>query len=222
MIKGNRKGAAISRKDWHFIRQAAQSWSKSSFVGLRTRALVLLCASSGIRLSEAISLNLDQVIHKENGSDWQIRSKVWLKQHQVKGKREGRWFTIPRRAKAVLRTYLDAAIQRSALKIPPPKNAPIFFTTKKTGKSNAYCRLSKRMAQQSFSILQRKAQIERPYRFHDLRHTFTSRFSKAVNGDPYKIAQAAGFKSLETSIRYVDIEYDADIAPVIEEIGERL
>lgn len=196
-------GRAINSGDWRFMKSSLKRWTASgSYVGTRTQALILLCAGTGLRLSEAISLDLQQLlVEPRKANSWQIKTRCFLRQDQIKGKKEGAWFFIPEKIKPALRDYIRLSRRLGWIKF-PLRETPVFFTYKNTGRSNSGERLSGRTAQYDFKKLQKMAGILETYRFHDLRHTYQTNLRKAGNGDPYVIAQAARLRSIETTLRY--------------------
>lgn len=190
-------------------------WARSgSFQGLRTRALIFLAASSGLRLKELLALNLDQVL--ESGTRrgrFRVASRGYLAPKQSKGRRKGpstgRWdsagpFRIPKPVRYALRRYLNAALRRGWITLPPEPGAPLFVTIKDhTGVGRH--RLGRRAAQVSWSKAQQRAGVRTPYRFHDLRHDAITRFARHANGNAFTVAAFARC-DVQTAQRYVHVD----------------
>lgn len=219
----NGAGRAITAGHWKRISAALNEWAATSFVGCRNRALILLCRGTGLRVSEALALNVAQVLEDPKSTKIELRTACFLRKDQIKGKKKGKRFVVPKRAKTVLRAYIKRAIELKALRWPATLTAPLFLTTKNTGKGRRYERLSKRMAQESFKQAQTRAGLpgRDRYRFHDLRHTYATLCSKKANGDPYEVARAARLDSLETSLRYVHQDFTRTVE-IVEAAGKDL
>ena len=225
----NRPGRSITDHDWRRISAALHDWQRVSTIGARTRALIYLCRSTGLRLSEALALDLDQIL--ERPGKIEIRSACFLQREQSKGKRRGKRFTIPARAKTAIRDYLRAALAAGAIESAdnkgtaprPRKRQPLFISLKTTGKGKASARLSPRMAQISFHAAQRKAGIgtRDQYRFHDLRHTYATAIAAASGGDVFTVAAAARLDSINNTLRYVHDNYQRTAA-IIERAAQDL
>ena len=184
---------------------------QSTFHGLRTRALVLLAWSSGLRLKECCALNLYQILEdpKAAGVAWRIRSIAYLQALQSKGRRVGvkRWdsagsFVITKPTRVALRAYLRAAQLRGWVHFPPSRDRPLFITGGRGKAHGARQRLSRRSAQHSFTQIQKRAGLAEHYQFHDLRHDAITRFGEACHGNPYKVANFGRLDPI-TAMRYV-------------------
>jgi integrase len=197
-------------------------WAESgSYTGARCRALVLLCAGTGLRLSEAVALDLGQLlVRPERVNGWQIKTKCVLRKEQIKGKREAAWFVIPEKIKPEIKAYIRLSKKKGWIKFPLQKT-PLFFTYKNTGKGNGGQRLSKRTGQHDFKELQKMAAIADPYRFHDLRHTYQTNIRKAGCNDPWIMAQASRLRSIELTMTYAHTDYE-EINEAVEKASELL
>jgi len=170
----------------------------------RDRALVLLALTTGARVSELVSLDLDQVLENPRTGKIRILAITSIRKDQIKGKREAGILVIPEKTRRALRAWIDAARKAGLIKLPPKNRAPLFVVIHGCTAKNAKPgnRLSKRSAQNMFHRLQERIGIVPVYRFHDLRHAFQSALA-AAGVHPYTIAAAARLRNVATTVRYV-------------------
>ena len=167
---------------------------------LRTAALVLLVWGSALKLSEALALNVDQVLQDPTRAKLTpIRETAYLRADQasVPGP-----FIISREAREALGRYLRELIDREWLTL--PSSGPLFLTIKggRTKGAQSRQRLGKRAAQLCFEQLQDKVAIRGArYRFGDLRHDALTTFGR-VAGSPTTIAQFGRLRDQRTAQRY--------------------
>lgn len=153
-----------------------------SFLALRTRAFVLLCWGSALRVSEAVALDISQVLDHEWPGSRGVRAT---------GIVHGAVFAIPTVARAALREYLE---QRQVTR---RSRGPLFVALDSTR------RLSVRSAQHAWDELQRRAALAQHYRTDDLRHDAITRFSNAAKGDVRRVQAFGRFTDIHTAARYV-------------------
>ena len=206
---------SIARADRTRIDRALQKHKPTDFEALRTRALVMLAMGSALRVSELVSLDVDQV-EEHRG----IRVAPYLRNDQAKGG-QGGTFIIPPGARGALRDYLAEARRRDYI----GGEGPLFVAHKRNqyaaagnGHGARRPRLTKRGAQHSWDRIQQRARVRPLYKFHDLRHDSITRFSDACNGDPHRIAKFARLADIRTAMIYVHLSVDAlsDLAAVAE------
>lgn len=210
----NEVGRAIDDGDRARILAELSRWAASrSFYALRTRALILLVWGSALRLSEALSLNVDQIVEDPTLDRLgRIRGTALVRAEQSKGRRKGprRWnssgvFVLNKAARIALREYLTECVRRGWLELPIPRDTKLFMTVKggKTKGAVSRGRLGKRAAQRSWTVVQGKAKVADHYRFHDLRHDTLTRIGDASSGNVFKVAQFGRLKDIRTAQRYV-------------------
>lgn len=190
--------------------------SRSSFAALRLRAAVLLAAGSGLRVSEVCKLNLAQMLEDPEAARWRLRSLVYLKPSQAKGRRVGehKWtsagtIAVSDEARNALRAYIAELKRRGWSVWPPPAAQPLFVavrTSPRTRRAAApvHQRLSIRTLQHQWRTFQRAIGIESTYHFHDLRHTALTRCSELTGGN-MKLVAEFGRCDLQTAARYVHL-----------------
>jgi integrase len=210
----NEVGRAIDDGDRGRILAALTQWAASgSFYALRTRALILLVWGSALRLSEALALNIDQILEDPTLDRLgRIRGTALVRADQSKGRRKGprRWnssgaFVLTKPARIALREYLAECHKRGWVTLPVKRDTPLFVTVK-GGKSKGAPsreRLGKRAAQRSWTEVQKRAKVHEHYRFHDLRHDALTRVGDVSSGNVFKVAQFGRLRDIRTAQRYV-------------------
>lgn len=207
-------GRAIDDGDRLRILTELTQWASSgNFYALRTRALILLVWGSALRLSEALALDLAQVLEQPHRADLgRLRGTVTVRADQAKGRRQGRhrWnsagaIVVTQPASRALREYLAEALKREWLKLPAAAGDPLFVTIKggRTPGAASRTRLGSRAAQRSWADVQRRAGIAEPYRFHDLRHDALTRVGRVANGNVFQVARFGRLRDIRTAQRYV-------------------
>jgi integrase len=197
----------IVPQDLRRLLSVANEWCRGgSFTALRTRALIALALGSGLRLKELCALELGQVLELEGKRRWRLRGTAYLRAPQSKGRRVGsKWdsagsFVLTKPARVALRAYLREVQRRGWLEVSAGKG-PLFLTLKGRGCAG-HKRLSRRAAQHSWQLLQRRATLPELYSFHSLRHTAITRFADACGGHVFKTA-SYGRIHASTAMLYV-------------------
>ena len=90
---------------------------------IRNRTLFLICANVGTRITEALNLNVDDVL--QNG---EVVELLYLRRQTVKGKREGVALTLPRGARNALAGYLKW--KQEVKGIAGKASAVVYFTAR--------------------------------------------------------------------------------------------
>lgn len=220
---GNGKGRAIDDRHRHAVLEqieahAAIKQGLRRFTAIRARALYTLAWSSGIRLTEVLRLDCGDVL-EQTKKEGRIVSAFELEARKAKGGKQ-RTIYVGRAARAALRAYMLELVARGDLDFTDPtwRRDPLFVTGRGRGRGNpGGIRMPKRAAQADWRRWQRAAQIQLPYRFHDLRHTAITRFAQRVGGDTYQVAVFAGHTDIRTSQRYTHVD-PAAIAAAAEEL----
>lgn len=205
----NRPARVITDADRRRLWATFDAFAKAGNIGaMRTRALVLLTADTGLRLREVLSLRLEQLIENPSARAPRIVSEFHLAESQAKGRkktRDRRGYTsarlvlVPRRAREALLSYLRAMRAREAF--PRWEGSPwITISGTKPGSVP-----KQRAIQDAFTVWQGRAGIRDPYRWHDLRHTAITRWARA-SSDVFAVAELAGHRSVRTTQGYVHQE----------------
>lgn len=150
---------------------------------LRNSALVALMAGTGLRISEALSLNL---------SDWQRLCQEGFTYVRIKG---------GRRVKAPIAPWALPFLRRyvKARKGPSAPDSPLFLSTQNL-------RLSRFTAQRSVATIQKRLGLKTG--LHDLRHTVLTEVKRAA-GDISAAQAVAHHTSSRTTQGYV---HEQDVA----------
>jgi integrase len=193
------------------LRCRPSSRGSVSIAALRLRAIVMLVAGAGLRISEVVRLNAVQVLDLD-APRMKLRSLAYLRPEQSKGRRTGpeQWdssgtILISDDARAALRAYVVEARRRQWISWPPSKTEPLFISVRgnaSTGKGRH--RLSVRTLQDQWHKFQLSAGIESPYVFHSLRHDALTRCSEVTNGNVKVIAEF-GRCDVATALHYVHL-----------------
>lgn len=170
-----------------------------SFTETRTAALVLLAWGAALKLSEALALDLRQVLtDPTKGKLTPVRKTGYLQPEQGGAGP----FVITPRAQAALQRYLRELDRCGWLDLPAA--GPLFLTQKggRVKGAPSRTRLGKRAAQLCFDQVLRSAGVPEPYRFQDLRHdTLTSIGANTRN--VFTVAQFGRLKDMRTAGHYV-------------------
>ncbi len=179
-----------------------RQWADSgAFHGLRTRALTLLVWGSALRLSEALALDIGQVLQRVPTNPrtiGKVRGTAYLRPSQSKGGHAAGAFVITKAARDALRPYLLEGLRRGWIPV-GDADAPLFVTARGGG----HQRVRKRAAQYAWERLQQRAGIRELYRFHDLRHDAMTRVSNRAGGDMFKVAAFGRLRDIRTTATYV-------------------
>ncbi len=205
------RGRSLATEDRARILRELGAHGAHDFERLRLRAMALLAMSSGLRITELVSLNVEQVI----GKDGRLRTVGHLEDSQAKDGNGGP-FTITRAPRAALRDYIKEARARKWL-----GSEGALFVAMRRGKlsggdARSHPRLSRVSAWRSWVNAQERAGIVQPYRFHDLRHESGTRFADVSNGNVFKVAGHMRLKDIRTAQTYVHDTHPEQLAELAE------
>ncbi|MEK7165350.1 MAG: tyrosine-type recombinase/integrase [Patescibacteria group bacterium] len=155
---------------------------KDPILGLRNRAILELLFATGMRISELVSLDKDDI--DESG-------KIFI---MGKGKKE-RFVYLTERAKSVIDRYLST---RSDI------FPALFIPYRGRGTMGANRRLSTNYLQERIKIYRQKLRINVPTSAHSLRHGFATYLAEQ-GASPAAIQILLGHESLDTTTRYVHV-----------------
>jgi site-specific recombinase XerD len=181
LVKTDKKHGQVAELD-ELIKliESPQKFESNPLVGLRNRAMLEVLLSTGMRISELISLNRPQL----DGS-----GRLFIR---GKGKKE-RFVYLTERATHWLNTYLDAREDAAVAMFAPLRGLNAGKTTR---------RVSPNYLQAKIKIYREKLRINVPTSAHSLRHGFATYL--AENGaNPAAIQILLGHESLDTTTRYV-------------------
>lgn len=172
--------ALSARELGRLIRAIEQHKWGPGWLWRRNVALVSVMARAGLRIGEAVALDVEDIeINERSG---------WVTVRNGKGLQE-RVAPLSLQARKSLTAYLDHR--------PNPKDSEdaLFLTMRKT-------RLSKRTVQDMIKAAGQRARIGKDVTPHTLRHTFGSRFLEK-GGDLATLRDILGHANISTTSRYV-------------------
>jgi integrase len=169
------------------------SKSFSGTYAARNKALFLLGVRTGFRVSELLSLRVEDVY--QNG---QVADRVTVRRANMKKKIEGRTVVLHPEAKAAVATWLVEAYLTEG---------PLFPSRRGNG---AISRV------QAWEILQEAYEangLTGQLGTHAMRKTFANRVYTALKGDLVKTQRALGHKNINSTVSYLSFrEEDIDAA----------
>lgn len=181
LIKTVRKESQVADKnDLIRLIESPTSFEKDNFVQLRNRAILETLFSTGMRISELVSLNRDQI--NDDG-------KIYV---LGKGKKQ-RFVYLTNRAKYHIFEYLNIR----------DDDYQALFIPKRGGRNGSVGqRISTNYIQYKIAIYRRKLGIIVPTSAHSLRHGFAT-YLVEEGANPSAIQILLGHESLQTTNKYV-------------------
>jgi len=181
LVKAEKKHGQVAELD-DLIRliEAPMQLEKDEVVGLRNRAILEVLLSTGMRISELVSLNRNQL----DGS-----GRLFIR---GKGKKE-RFVYLTPRATHWLETYLEKREDTVVA---------MFVPLRGLRASTSVRRISTNYLQMKIKQYREKLKINVPTSAHSLRHGFATYLAES-GANPAAIQILLGHESLETTTRYV-------------------
>lgn len=162
------------------IKRLLKACNRSTWVGTRNYTMLLTFLDTGIRLSELIGLNLEDV----NLQNWTIRVR------NGKGSKE-RYVFIGRSLFRALRKWIDAR----GVSCPDS----VFFITRNGHRHDL------RNVERIIERLAQRAKLDGTrVTPHILRHTFATHYIKN-GGDPFSLQRILGHSDIKTTMIYVNL-----------------
>lgn len=160
--------------------EAPSKLERDPRAALRNRVMMELLFSTGMRISELVSLNRDQI----DGS-----GRIFIR---GKGKKE-RFVYLTPRAITFVQMYLKSRQDR----LPA-----LFIPYRGKGLASAARRISTNYFQERIKLYRQRLQINMPISAHTLRHGFATYLAEQ-GANPAAIQILLGHESLDTTTRYV-------------------
>jgi site-specific recombinase XerD len=182
MVKKDKKQIQVAELT-EFIRliEAPSELEANQQIGLRNRALLEILFSTGMRISELVSLNL---------KDLNPEGRILI---TGKGRKQRFVYLTPRSLEA-LNSYLKVRTE----------NLPaLFIPTKGKTSTDPRRRLTTRYIQNKIQFYLEKLHINIPITPHSLRHGFATYLAEQ-GASPVAIQMLLGHESLNTTTRYVN------------------
>jgi site-specific recombinase XerD len=192
LIKTERKESQVAEfEDLVKLVEYPSTFERKKIVAKRNRAILELLFSTGMRISELVNLNLEDL---DVSAD---RSKIRQGKIYIMGKgKKQRFVYLTDRCKKHLEAYLKSRKDMfTALFIP---TRGIRAGTKDTNT----VRLSARYIQDRIALYRRQLGIIVPTSPHSLRHGFATYLAEK-GASPVAIQRLLGHESLQTTTRYV-------------------
>lgn len=192
LIKTERRESQVAEfDDLVKLVEYPSTFEKNKFVAKRNRAILELLFSSGMRISELTSLNLDDLDLSADRRNIK-HGKIFV---MGKGKKQ-RFVYLTDRCKAHLEEYLRMRNDRFTALFIPTRG------TRVTKDQLERVRISARYIQNRIALYRRQLGIIVPTTPHSLRHGFATYLAEQ-GASPAAIQHLLGHESLQTTTRYV-------------------
>ena len=191
MVKLERKESQVAElNDLINLIEAPEKLESNPLVRTRNRAILELMFSTGMRISEIVNLNREQLNLYNHDED--AEGKIYVK---GKGKKSRFVYLTPR-----CKYWLDLYLQRRQ------DNYPAVFIPYRGGRAGTKdpntVRLSTNYIQERIVFYRRELGIVVPTSAHSLRHGFATYLAEQ-GASPVAIQKLLGHESLQTTTRYV-------------------
>jgi integrase len=160
---------------------------------IRNRTLFLLCANLGARITEALNLNVGDVL-----VDGELVDVLYFRRETVKGKNEGVALTLPSGAKNALSHFLS---WKSEAGESLAQKAPLFV-------SRQGSRLTRQQAHNIFKQAYQKVGLKGHVTTHSPRKTYAKQVYENSNNDLIVTQQALRHSDIQSTLYYLDTVSD--------------
>jgi site-specific recombinase XerD len=160
----------------------------------RNRALFTLMMKTGLRVSEALSLRVRQVV-----SDGEIVDEIEVPRAAMKGRKAGRHVMLNPTAQAALREWLTEAAPLTGLVLLNPDD--YVFKTRAGNKP-----LCRQWAWKLIPNACAKADVRGPTGCHSTRKSFAERAFIELGRDLHHLQAVMGHSSIGSTIKYLGID----------------
>lgn len=188
--KGKRPRVVIDTVDQKRLLRALQIWADTGdLVALRTRAFVLLLWDGSVRTSEALALNVEEVV-KDSRSRRPAVVQVIQQRPRVDNAYRGRSIVISSRTQDAIKEYLEAAREGGWLPNGQLKG-PLFLSTRQPGTAQ---RLSPRSAIHWWEQFQKEhaRDCSEKYQLEDVVMTGRVAYVRAAGGNTDSLSDHSG------------------------------
>lgn len=190
MIKAEKKEKQVAELDELIqLIESPMELEKELIVQKRNRAILELIFSTGMRISEVVNLNRDQIKMINNKI---ADNKIYI---VGKGKKQ-RFVYLTERAINHLQEYIDDRVDEYPAMFIPTKG------TRKATENPYIVRLSQNYIQMKIAEYRRRLGIIVPTSAHSLRHGFATYIAEE-GANPAAIQRLLGHSSLQTTSKYV-------------------
>jgi site-specific recombinase XerD len=190
LIKAEKKEKQVAELDELIqLIESPMQFEEENILKIRNRAILEMIFSTGMRISEVVNLNRDQIkMHNGEIAD----SRIYI---AGKGKKQ-RFVYLTERAVRHLQEYLNLRKDEFPAMFIPTKG------TRKATENPYIVRLSQNYIQMKISEYRRRLGIIVPTSAHSLRHGFATYIAEE-GANPAAIQRLLGHSSLQTTSRYV-------------------
>jgi len=181
LLKTDKKHAQVAElSELTKLIESPQNFEKDELVGLRNRVMLEVLMATGMRISELVSINKNQI----DGT-----GRIFIR---GKGKKERFVYMTPR-ATSWVEKYLQTR----------QDTAPALFVPYRGGRAGKSTkRISTNYLQAKIKYYREKLRINVPTSAHSLRHGFATYLAES-GANPAAIQILLGHESLDTTTRYV-------------------
>jgi site-specific recombinase XerD len=159
----------------------------------RNKALFTLMMKTGLRVSEALSLRIRQVI-----SDGEVVDEVEIPRAHMKGKKAGRHVMLNPAAKTAVREWLGT-LER----VEGPLQADYYVFKSRVGTNRP---LSRQWAWKVLKDAYALADVHGPTGCHSTRKSFAERAFVELGRDLHHLQAVMGHSSINSTIKYLGID----------------
>ena len=193
LIKTEKKESRVAEfDDLVKLVEYPSTFEKNKFVARRNRAILELLFSTGMRISELVNRNLEDIDLTPD------RRKIKLGKLYIMGKgKKQRFVYLTDRCKQHLEEYLRMRKDTHKALFIPTRGKSL---SKESGKKEI--RISARYIQDRIALYRRLLGIVVPVSPHSLRHGFATYLAEK-GASPAAIQRLLGHESLQTTTRYV-------------------
>lgn len=164
---------------------------KKSFKGkyaLRDKALFILGVKSGFRITELLSIKVENIYQNNK-----VLDRVIVSRKNMKGKEESRSVPIHKEAKRAVEAWIRQNDQQEYL----------FYSQKRRGKP-----INRKSAWRIFKTIFRNLEIQGQTGTHSMRKTFAKKVHDYMGKDIFKTKQALGQKNINSTIAYLSFDQE--------------
>jgi integrase/recombinase XerD len=163
---------------------------------IRDKTIFFMCLYTGRRISEILSLQTKDVLYYTSDENKGIKSDIYFRRRNLKGKREGFIALINDSCRAIIQDYIDRYTTFENFKI--NKNSYFF-----PNKNNLDLHISRFTAQKMFSRIKANLGLEGSVSTHSCRKTFADLIFRGTGKDLVSLQNALGHKNISSTASYI-------------------
>lgn len=175
---------------------------KFGALSARDRLLLLLCSTTGFRISEALSLKLEDVLCP----DGTFQTRITVRKRNTKGKVQSR--------SALLHPELKAAVE-GLMRETELRPGDYLFQSRKGQNKPITPTQAYRALKQAFNTLNLQGKVAT----HSMRKYFAGEVYEALGRDLFKTSKALGHKYVNSTAHYLSFKTEELDAAVLKILG---